>query len=143
MNPTMTQRPSQSSRIARAGALLIAVALGAGVILVLSRLGLGETASPRSVTVENPSPYIINVAVSGPERDGWVDVGSVRRENRETFEQTPDPGNEWVFRFSYARVDAGELVVTREQLAQDGWRITVPPESTEQLRQAGVPESVL
>ena len=142
MNPVLTEPPSQSPRIARAGALLIALALGAGVIFALSRLGLGETASPRSVTVENPSPYIINVAVSGAEREGWVDVGSVRRENRETFEQTPDPGVEWVFRFSYAGVDAGELVVTRNQLAQDGWSVTVPPESTEQLRQADVPESV-
>ena len=142
MNPIMTQRPPESSRTARAGALLVALALGAGVIFVLSRLGLGETPSSRSVTVENPSPYIINVAVTGAERDGWIDFGSVRRENRETFEQTPDPGDEWVFRFSYAGVDAGELVVSRDQLAQDGWKITVPPESTEQLRQAGVPESV-
>ncbi len=142
MNPVLTQPPSQSSRLARVGGLLIVLTIGAGVIFALSRLGLDDTPSYRSVTVENPSPYIINIEVTGAERDGWFDVGRVRRENRQTFEHTPDPGDQWVFRFSYGGVDAGELTVSRDQLARDGWRITVPSEAAERLREAGIPESV-
>lgn len=142
MNPVLTQPKSQPPRLARVGELLIVLAIGAGVVFALSRLGLGATPSYRSVTVENPSPYIINIEVTSAKRDGWFDVGSVRRENRRTFEQTPDPGDQWVFRFSYGGVDAGELTVSRDQLAQDGWRIVVPAEAAERLRAAGLSESV-
>ena len=142
MNPVLTQPRSQSSRLAHVGELLIVLAIGAGVIFSLSSLGLDDTPSYRSLTVENPSPYTINIDVTSAKRDGWFDVGSVRRENRRTFEQTPDPGDQWVFRFSYGGVDAGELTVSRDQLARDGWRIVVPAEAAERLRQAGLSESV-
>lgn len=142
MNPVLTPPRSRSSRLARVGELLIVLAILAGVIFVLNRLSLDETPTYRSVTVENPTSFIINIEVTSAQRDGWFDVGSVRRENRETFEQTPDPGDQWVFRFSYGGVDAGELTVSRDQLAQDGWRITVPAEAAALLREAGLAESV-
>ncbi|MCA1708151.1 MAG: hypothetical protein LC808_34705 [Actinobacteria bacterium] len=141
MNPVLTHPRSQSSRLARVGELLIVLALAAAVVFALSRLGLGDTASYRRLTVENPSPYIINVDVTGAKRDGWLDVGTVRRENRQTFEELADPGDQWVFRFSYGGVDAGELIVSRDQLARDGWKITVPGQATERLREAGLSES--
>ena len=141
MNPVLTHPRSRSSRLAPVGELLIVLALAAALIFALSRLGLGDIASYRRLTVENPSPYIINVDVTGAKRDGWFNVGTVRRENRQTFEELPDPGDQWVFRFSYGGVDAGELIVSRAQLARDGWKITVPGEVTERLREAGLSES--
>ncbi|HWI04291.1 MAG TPA: hypothetical protein VNT52_10805 [Acidimicrobiales bacterium] len=142
MNPVLTEHPSQPSRLTRAGGVLIVLAIAAAVVLALSRTGLDDTPSYRSLTVENPTPYIINIEVTGAERDGWFDVGSVRRENRQTFEETPDPGEQWVFRFSYGGADAGELAVSRDELEGDGWRVTVPAETAERLREAGLSESV-
>jgi hypothetical protein len=142
VNPVLTNTRSKPSRMARVGGLMIVLTIGAALIFVLNQLMLDGTPSSRSVTVENPSPYIINVEVTGAERGGWFDVGSVRRENRQTFEQTPDLGDQWVFRFSYGGVDAGGLTVSRAQLAQDGWMITVPAEAAERLREAGLSESV-
>jgi hypothetical protein len=56
-------------------------------------------------------------------------------------EEVADQGREWVFRFSYGGVDAGELVLSRDRLARDGWNITVPSAVAERLRDAGVQES--
>ena len=79
--------------------------------------------------------------VSGAERDSWIELGSFGRERSRTVEELVDQGRQWVFRFSYAGVEGGELVVSRDRLVGDGWRITVPPEVTERLRAAGLAES--
>ncbi len=142
MNPVLTHPRSQSSRLGRVGELLMVVALAAGVIFTLIGLGVDDMPTYQDLTVENPVPYIINVDVTSAERDGWLDVGTVRRESRQTFDELADPGDQWVFRFSYGGVDAGELIVSREQLAQAGWKITVPAEAAERLRRAGLRESV-
>ncbi len=91
--------------------------------------------------MQNPAPYTINVEVTGAERDGWLDIGSFRRERNRTVEELADQGRQWVFRFSYGGVEGGELVLSRDQLARDGWKVSVPPEVTEQLRRAGLSES--
>ncbi len=142
MNPVLTHPRSQSSRLGRVGELLIVVAVAAGVIFALIALGVDDMPTYRHLTVENPLPYMINVDVASAERDGWLDVGTVRRESRQTFEELADPGDQWVFRFAYGGVDAGELTVSRDQLAQDRWKITVPAEVAERLRGAGLRESV-
>ncbi len=141
MNPVLTQPRSQSSRLARVGELLMVIALAAGVIFALVAVGVDDLPTDRHLTVENPLPYMINVDVTSAERDGWLDAGTVRRESRKTVEELADPGNQWVFRFSYGGVEAGELIVSRDQLAQDGWKITVPAEAAERLRRAGLRES--
>ncbi|MGI8776503.1 MAG: hypothetical protein ACR2LJ_03765 [Acidimicrobiales bacterium] len=46
-----------------------------------------------------------------------------------------------IFRFSYGRVAAAELVVSRAQLERDGGKLTVPPEAAERLRAAGLQPS--
>ena len=142
MNPVLTRPEPPSSVLALVGRRLIMVALAAGVILALRLVGLGESATYRTLTVENPSQYIVNIEVTSASRDGWFDVGSVKRENRQTFEELVDPGEQWMFRFSYGGIHGGELMVSRDRLAHDGWAITVPAEVTERLREAGLSESV-
>ncbi len=141
MNPVLTHPRSQSSRLRRVGELLMLAALAAGVVFALVALGRHDTATRRNLTVENPSPYIVNVDVTSAERDGWLHVGIVRRESRQTFEGLADPGDQWAFRFSYGGVAVGELSISRDQLAREGWKITVPAEAAERLRDAGVSES--
>ncbi len=141
MNPVLTNPRSQSSRLGGVGEFLMVVALAAGVIFALIGLGLDDMPTYRQLTVENPAPYIINVDVTSAERDGWLHVGIVRREGRQTFEGLADPGDQWAFRFSYGGAAVGELSVSRDQLAREGWTITVPAEAAERLRHAGVSES--
>lgn len=112
--------------------------------LVLMLVGLSLLSLPSVVpklTVVNPGAYQVHVEVSGSGKDGWLDLGAVERESTKTLEELIDQGHTWLFRFSYGGVPAGETVVVRSALKRDGWRITVPAEVTERLRQTGMAPS--
>jgi hypothetical protein len=141
VNAVLTPPRRRSTRLARVAVILIGVAVTVGVASAVARFGGDDPTPLRRLTVHNPTPYIVNVEVTGGERNGWLDVGSFPREGLRTVEELADQGRQWVFRFSYAGVDAGELVVSRDELATDGWRITVPADVGERLRDAGLPES--
>jgi hypothetical protein len=141
VNSVLTPPRPPSARLAGAAIVLVVLAVAVAVLLALARIDVGESTTYRRLTVNNPSPYIVNIEVTGVERDRWLDLGSFRRETRRAVEEVADQGREWVFRFSYGGVDAGELVISRDRLARDGWSITVPPAVAERLRNAGVGES--
>jgi len=111
------------------------------VAFAAAQLTGGDRSAVRRLTVHNPTPYTVNVDVTGADRDGWRDLGAFARESERTVEELKDPGDTWVFRFSYGGLDAGELEVTTDQLDADGWTFTVPAEVGQRLRQAGVEES--
>jgi hypothetical protein len=45
-----------------------------------------------------------------------------------------DMHDTWVFRFTHEGVDAGEVEVSRDQLAHNGWKVEVPARVAQQLR---------
>ncbi len=141
MNPVLTPPRPRSPRPASVAVVLVGVAVTVAAVLVAARLTTDESTLVRRLTVENPTPYLLNVEVSGADRGSWVDLGSFGKQSSRTVEEVVDQGRQWVFRFSYGGVEGGELVVGRDQLVRDGWRITVPAEVTERLRAAGLPES--
>ena len=141
MNAVLTPPRPRSAQLASIAVVLIGLAVTVGVAFAVVRLGVGEPTTFRRLTVQNPTPYMVNVDLTGANRNGWLDVGSFRREGRRSVEELADQGRQWVFRFSYGGVDGGELAVSRDQLARDGWRVTVPTEVAERLRQAGLSES--
>lgn len=141
MNAVLTPSRPQSVRPVNVAVVLIGFVVEIAVAFAVARLAVGEPSTFRRLTVQNPTPYLINVDVTGAERDGWLDVGSFGRERTRTVEELADQGRQWVFRFSHGGVDAGELTVSRDDLAGDGWRMTVPPAVGDSLRQAGLSES--
>lgn len=142
MNPVLTRPPSSSARLARIGAVIVVSAIGVAALIAVTRLVQRDVSYVR-ITIENPLPYLVNVEVTGAERDGWFDLGSVRRQRTYVLEEVVDQGEEWVFRFSYGGVPAGGLVIRRNQLANDGWKITVPAAVADRLREAGLSESAM
>jgi hypothetical protein len=141
LDAVLTPPRPRSAQLASVAVVLIGFAVEIGVAFPVARLAMGEPTSFSHLTVHNPTPYIINVDVTGAERDGWLGVGSFRRERTRTVEELADQGRQWVFRFSYGGVEGGELVLGREQLARDGWKVTVPAQVTERLRVAGLSEA--
>ena len=141
MNAVLTPPGPRSAQLASVAIVLIGFAVTVGVAFPVAGLGVGAPSSFRQLTVHNPTPYMVNVDVTGAKREGWLDLGSFRRESQRTVEEVADQGRQWVFRFSSGGVEAGELVVSRDQLAHDGWTVTVPAEVTERLRDAGLSES--
>jgi hypothetical protein len=140
MNPVLTRPPSSSARLARIGAVIVVSAIGVAALIAVTRMVQSDVSYVR-LTIENPSPYLVIVEVAGASRDGWLDLAAVDRGRTRVVEEVHDQGHEWVFRFSYGGVQAGELVMRRDQLVNDGWKITVPTEVADRLREAGLSES--
>ena len=116
------------------------VVAGAAAIPLMALL-LSASRTPSyvdEVTVVNPHQWDVGVEVTGAQRDGWLGMGTVDRTASHGFAQVIDQGKHWVFRFSYAGVDGGELVVPRSELEASGWKVTVPEHFAERMRAAGV-----
>ncbi len=93
------------------------------------------------VTIVNPHAWSIEVSMGGREGGGLIGVGTVGREQNQTFEEVMDQGPSWIFHFAYGGVDGGELVIGRAQLERARWTITVPEEFPARMRAAGVEPS--
>lgn len=142
MHPVLTHPPSSPVRLARIGAVILAAVIGLAALISVTRLVEPDVSYVR-ITVENPLPYLVNVDVTGVSRDGWLALASVERGRTRVVEEVLDQGEEWVFRFSYGGVQAGEVVMSRDQLASENWRITVPTAVADRLRYAGLGESAM
>jgi len=116
------------------------IAAGLGLLLLCASLLRLPHIVPK-LTVTNPSVYQVHVEVTDAKRAGWLDLGVVERGSTTTLEDTIDQGRQWVFRFSYGGVQAGEVVLDRAELTANGWKLTIPPEVTERLREAGMAPS--
>ena len=116
----------------------IGVFLGAAVLAVLLVApSLTPGAFVPRLTVENPTAFDITVEVAGGDRTGWTGIGAVRRQLEDNLEEIADPGRTWIFRFSYAGYEGGEVEMSRADLRAAGWRLTVPAEVGETLSSAG------
>jgi hypothetical protein len=79
------------------------------------------------LVVVRDSPCSSWVDVGRPDRTAVLDLGTVGTPDGETVFGVPDQGPTWRFRFSSGGGVVDDLQVTRDQLAADAWRVTVPP----------------
>jgi hypothetical protein len=119
--------------------LVAVVAVIAVAILVFVTSQLHEPDRLERLTLVNPTDYGVNVAVAPSAGAGVFELGWVWEHAERDIPDAPDVGDTWIIRFSYAGIDAGEIETTREVLAGDGWRLTIPPSVAERLAAAGVP----
>jgi hypothetical protein len=138
----MTTRTAALPRSLRRGDVA-----GIAAIVLLWAIGMAALApalrAPAHVerlTVDNPTEWRVNVDVSDEEAGGWVGLGSVDRGHRYTFAGVLDQGETWIFTFRYAGQHA-ELRLSRHQLEQAGWQVTVPADLARRLQAAAVPET--
>ena len=137
MSPVLTRPRSTQSLPALAGVVAWTMLVLSPLLLVV-RLTGGEPSFVSEVTVDNPLVYKVNVQVRPGDGDGWSGLGTVRRETSKTVEEVVDQGPTWTFRFTYGGQLGGEMTVSRSELRADGWRILVPPDVGDRLRQAGL-----
>ena len=142
MNSVLTRQPSSTALLARVVGVLLVSAIGLPILVGAVRL-IERDVSYVRITVENPLPFLVNVEVAGAERDGWLDLASINRGRIRIVEEVLDQGDEWVFRFSYGGVQAGEVVIGWDELAREDWRITAPRAVADRLREAGLSESAM
>jgi hypothetical protein len=92
------------------------------------------------VSVKNPSEFDVEVAVAGPTADGWTDLGTAVNHRTSVADEVYDQGKVWTFDFRTPTQDV-QTQMTRDQLAEAGWTVAVPPELIAQLRAAHAPVS--
>jgi hypothetical protein len=128
MPTTLTQPIERTLPSLPRWALSIAVAVA--VAIALAAFGSSNLLrGPRfvaGVTVDNPSPYAIDLQVTDSSRDGWMLLGVAAPQSTLTVNQVVDQGATWVFRVQSQGIDAGEFALSRADLAASGWRITIP-----------------
>jgi hypothetical protein len=121
--------------IARKVGIVVALAVMLGAGLWLAR---GPDFVNR-VSVTNNSGYDLNVDVTGGDHDGWTAISvATGGGSTTTTQDVVDQEDTWVFRFSYAGRNAGEVSVPRSQLAKNGWHVVVPRQVAQNLGDAGI-----
>jgi hypothetical protein len=134
-----TEAPSVPQRRAPLVLALLLVLAVAGT-LPLVAAALRDPVHVDRVAVENSSPWRLNVAVSDADEDGWYQLGPVDREELRDFREVVDQGERWTFRFSYDG-SAVTTDLTRDELAEAGWQVSVPDALAAELEESGVPET--
>lgn len=104
------------------------------VIFILG--GCNEGRFVPRVEIENPTQYPAGVDVRGAT-GGWLPLTTVRAGETREVREVLDQGHSWTFRFAYSDV-AVDLSVDRKTLADADWRVEVPAELGERLRDQGV-----
>lgn len=140
--PTTARRPADDAplRLYRRLSIwhLVAAAAGVAAMLLLGRL-MEQPTFIDEISIDNPTRYDIRIQVTGGDRDGWMTIGTARRDSTSTFEQIVDHGDVWIFRFTAQLEDGGELRLKRTALESAGWRFEIPESVGDELQTHGAP----
>ncbi|HEX7166603.1 MAG TPA: hypothetical protein VF230_06455 [Acidimicrobiales bacterium] len=117
---------------------LVALVVAGLAVGPLSTLVEGPSFVAR-ITFVNPSEYDLSVDATDGTRDGWVSVGTARKESTTSHEAIIDQGEVWIFRFTGQGRDAGELRMTRRDLERATWTVQIPDSIAAELRAEGAP----
>jgi hypothetical protein len=121
--------------IARNVGVVVAVA----AVLIISMWLVRGPDFVGHVSVTNRTGYDLSVDVTGADRDGWLAMSVATGGGATTVTQdVVSEGDTWIFRFSYAGKNAGEIAVPRSELDKNGWRVNVPDGVEQNLRDAGI-----
>jgi hypothetical protein len=101
----------------------------------------GTPATVDRLTVVNPTDYDLDVHVMGGDREVWVPLAIVAARSEDVVEDVIDQGDQWTFRFLHWGDSLAERSLGRAELERNGWRVDVPPEVGERLRELGRPPS--
>jgi hypothetical protein len=140
MSPVLTRPERSPTRLPRRSRIILGVAGAVAAVLLLlegcALLVSGPTFVSR-VSVGNHTPYVVDVEVSSSTNAGYVGLGAAPPGGRIDVREVIDQGDRWIFHFTAGPYDGGVVTVTRAQLEQQGWRLEVPPGTTERLATAG------
>ena len=97
----------------------------------------GPAPTVDQITVVNSTDYDLEVHVTGRERDGWLPMLIVEARSQGIARGVIDQGEVWIFQFRRLGDAVCEHSLSREELERGGWRLQVPTEVEERLRQLG------
>jgi hypothetical protein len=119
------------------GGFAVVIAL----VAVLAAAALRGPKFVSSVTIDNPSPYVVSVDVAPANSSEWTQLSAISPGTTTSVSQIVDQGRTWVFRVASAGADGGAFTVSRNDLAQAGWKVTIPASVISRLRAQNVSDA--
>ena len=145
MGPVLTPAPPQAAPT-RLGRNVVVAVVGGLLALALVVGVLRSVQGPAvvdRVTVDNPTPYAVDISVAAARGDSSLDLGPVSPQARHAFESVVDQGDRWVVHVTSASNDGGEFVVRRRDLQRANWVITIPDGVGTKLAESGATAGAL
>ena len=136
VRPDTPERTQLSMGMGLVAAAVVVVAVLA--MALVARLSSGPS-TVRPLTIENPTAYALDVEVRAAADSAWTSAGFVPQRSTAVVEEVVDQGAVWVFRFDSQGRSGGELQMTRSELEDAGWRVTVPADVGKRLAESGAP----
>jgi hypothetical protein len=139
MSPLVELRPPVQQRTYRVSGLLAAVVLGVLAIVAVSVVLFKDPTFIDTVRVDNPTGYAIHIELGTPESGSRMPLGEAVQGCVSDFHTVIDQGSTWVVSLRTQGRAAGQVTVTRDQLAHDNWTIHIPASLSGELQAASVP----
>ena len=117
---------------------LLAVVVLAALLIPLSR-ALQPPEFLDRLTIENHTEYDLSIKLRDSVDGPVLGLGVTTAGSTKEVKSVLDPGDTFVFEFSYGGVPAERAIVDRSTLEESGWRIAVPAAAAAALRDAGLP----
>jgi hypothetical protein len=124
---TIESRPTRRDARTRTGLVMTVLAVAVAAAAFQVNTWLAPPAHV-SVTFVNDTAYDVHV-----DGIGWAMAG-----DRTSYDEVLDRGGSWSFELDYAGVDAGTVELTRSQIADDQWEVTIPASAEKVLRDRGL-----
>ena len=113
----------------------------AAAILTIGLLAAGASCSGEDVvervTIVNRTPFDVEVQVTDETKESWLILGRAAHGSSTVNEMVADMGPTWVFRFRYGGRTVGELAVERDEPRRARWRVEVPSDVADRMRELG------
>jgi hypothetical protein len=109
-------------------------------ILLLLYGCTSATYVPR-IEIQNPTDYDLSVDVKGDGDAARLQLGIVKKGRETVTEQVIDLGEDWIFTFGYLGQEAGSVSLKRSELESARWKVVIPEEIGNRLKEKGVPAS--
>jgi hypothetical protein len=93
------------------------------------------------IEIENPTDYDLMVDVRGGDDSSRLQLGIAKKGRGSVTEQVIDLGEDWVFTFEYLDEEAGSVSLKRSELESARWKVVIPAEIGNRLKEKGVPAS--
>jgi hypothetical protein len=89
--------------------------------------------------LENSSSYSIDVTVTSASTQERLPVGTVGQECTATFEMVIDQGPTWTIYFTTQGFVATPISISRRELADKNWTVSIPTPVIAELESSGAP----
>jgi hypothetical protein len=118
------------------GVLITSVVIVAIGVLLLARATVGGGVDHVTVRVDNRSALALQVDTIDAS-GAAVGLGSADPGRSTTFQEVPDIGQRWTFVATYGGRQVHRVAMTRAELADRGWTVSIPATATTELEEAG------